>query len=331
MPKIKVIDEKDRKILSELDRNARQTDSEIAKKTGLSKQVVNYRIQKLVSKGIIKTFYTGMNTGKLGFNSYYVFLQLQQINNEKEKNLLDQLNRLGYIGWLVSGIGRWDVIVLVYAKSISDFDRLLGQIIEMCSNHLHEYNFTALIFSEYVSYKFLGKAGYFEGIRHTEEKKEIPKLDNIDLSILREISQNARISIVELSQKINQPLHIANYHLKNLIRQKTIEGFKPQLDAKKLGFQWNMLLLQPQSINEKRKDEFIDFCRQHEKIYYVTNTLGLYNLMLDIYVKSTEEFKDVLLELKEKFSDVIKLYESFMVFDEYKINYMPEGSKAKNS
>ena len=48
MPKkIGFVDEKDRKLLLELDNNARQTDSKIAKRIGVSKQVVNYRIQKL--------------------------------------------------------------------------------------------------------------------------------------------------------------------------------------------------------------------------------------------------------------------------------------------
>ena len=42
------LDLKDRKILYELDINSRQSNSEIAKKTGLSKQVIGLRIKKLV-------------------------------------------------------------------------------------------------------------------------------------------------------------------------------------------------------------------------------------------------------------------------------------------
>jgi hypothetical protein len=46
--------------------------------------------------------------------------------------------------------------------------------------------------------------------------------------------------------------------------------------------------------------------------------------MLDIHVSSVEEFKEVLLEIKDKFSDVIRIYESVIIFDEYKINYLPK-------
>ena len=91
-----------------------------------------------------------------------------------------------------------------------------------------------------------------------------------------------------------------------------------------LGYQWHLLLIQIRNITESRKKEFIHFCKQYKKIYYVTNTVGLYNLMLDIHVNSVEEFKEVLLELKSRFSDVIRLYESMIIFEEYKISYFPK-------
>jgi len=322
MDKLNLIDEKDRKILVELDNNARQADSEIAKKVGLSKQVANYRIQKLMEKGIIANFYTIINAGLLGLNSYYVFLQLEKINKEKEKELLKKLCSLDSIGWLVSGTGRWDVILLVYADSISTFDKLLNQITNICGNHLHESTFTTLISSEHISYKFL--KGINRDSLKQSEKQKIIELNNIDKKILEVIEQNARASIVEVSEKTKQPLHVVNYHIKSMIKEKIIEGFKPKINIGKLGYQWHLLLIQFQKITETRKKDFIDFCRFHNKIYYVTNTLGPYNIMLDIHVSNTEEFKEVLLELKEKFSDIIKIYESIVIFDEYKISYFPK-------
>ena len=317
------LDEKDRKILSELDRNSKQTDSEIAKKVGVSKQVANYRIQNLIKKGIITNFYTLINVGKLGLNSYYVFLQLENINKEQENKLLQKIKGLDYVGWLVSGTGRWDAILLVYADSVLTFDRLLNNIIGICGKHLHEYNFTTLVEAEHIGYKLITKNKELFPAKQTEKiTKE--ELDDIDKLILNSISQNSRKSIVDISKEIRKPIHIINYRLKSMIKRKIIEGFKPKIDVNKLGYQWHLLLIQFQNITPERKKQFINFCRTHSKIYYVTNTIGLYNLMLDIHVKSSEEFKEVLLELKEKFSDIIKLYESIIIFDEYKIDYFPK-------
>ena len=52
------IDKKDRKILYQLDLDSRQTVTQIGRKVNLKKDVVSYRIKKLIKKGIIKNFYT---------------------------------------------------------------------------------------------------------------------------------------------------------------------------------------------------------------------------------------------------------------------------------
>ncbi len=318
-----LLDERDRKILVELDKNSRQTDSEIAKKLGISKQVTNYRIQKIVENRIISNFYTIIDVGSLGLNSYYVFLQLEKIDKNEEKELLEKINSLDYVGWLVSGTGRWDAVALIYADSISTFDKLLSEIINLCGDHLHEYNFTTLISAEHISYKFLAEMGNLHSAKQTEKMKEV-NLDEIDKKILGAIVQNARLSIMGISHLIKAPPHVVNYHLKRLIKLKIIEGFRPKIDVNKLGYQWHLLLIQIRNATEARKKEFVHFCKQHKKVYYVTNTVGLYNLMLDIHVSGVEEFKEVLLELKSKFSDVIRLYESMIIFEEYKINYFPK-------
>ena len=64
------LDLKDRKILYELDINARRSDSEIAKKVGLGRDVVRYRIQRLQREGYINYFMTLLNTMKLGYDWY---------------------------------------------------------------------------------------------------------------------------------------------------------------------------------------------------------------------------------------------------------------------
>jgi DNA-binding Lrp family transcriptional regulator len=323
------LDKKDQRILGELDLNARQTDSEIAKKVRLSKQVVNYRIKNLIKNKIISNFYTLINVGKLGLNSYYVFLQFENINKEQEKNLLRKIKNLPFIGWLVSGTGRWDAIALLYSDSISSFDQSLNKLINTCGKHLHEYSFNTLITAEHISYKFLSEDKKTKYLKQTE--RIIPaKLNKTDIKILEEISQNARESIVDISEETQIPLHKAHYHIKNLIKENIIEGFKPKIDVNKLGYQWHLLLIQFQKITDERKKEFLSFCKSHKNVYYVTSTIGNYNLMLDIHVKSIEDFKEVLLELKERFSDIIHTYESIIIFDEYKIDYFPKALIANN-
>ena len=300
MPKkSKVIDEKDRKILEELDNNCRQTDSQIAKKVGLSKQVVSYRIQSMVENKIILNFYTILNTGLFGLDSFYVFLNLEYINKEQEKKLLEKINSLNFVGWLVSGTGRWDVVLLINAPSISVFESYLNTIKSICGKHLHTYIFTALVNGEHIGYRLIGERPYLVGIKR-DERTSKGELSKQDLLILKTISQNARMPITEISSKTNIPVHVASYRLKSMIKNKMISGFKPQLNVSKLGFQWHLLLLQLKIVEDKRKEEFLKFCKAHPRIYYITSTIGDYNIMLDIHVKDTTEYRETLLDIKDK-------------------------------
>ena len=325
MPKkSELIDERDRKILKELEEDARQTDSAIAKKIHLSKQVTNYRIQKMIESGVISNFYTVVNVGNLGLSTYYVFLQLEKINKEEEKRLLEKIYSLDSIGWLVSCIGKWDIILNINEDSILNFEKTLNQIIKICGEYLYEYKFTMLSEAEHLGYKLLVRKQYLKPL-YQGEREKIFKLDITDEKILRALSQNARIDLVSLSKKIRIAVHILNYRLKKLMKNGIIEGFKPKLNINKLGYQWHLLLIKLSIVNEERKKELMNFCRNYKDIYYMTSTIGDYNLMLDVHIKSADELKGILTEIRDKFQDIVKTYESVMITEEFKIDYIPKG------
>lgn len=318
---MEIIDSKDGKILKALDENARQADSVIAKRVGMSKQVVNYRIRKLLERGIIERFYTVVNVGKLGLDSHYLFLQFQKIGKAKEREILERLHSLPHVGWLVSGTGRWDAILLLFADSIQACDVLLNRTLAACGEHLHEYVFSTLITAEHISYKFLGVQGGRSVVQG--EKEPVGILEDEEKTVLEAISQEARSSIASLSEQAGLPAHVVRYRIKKLESSGIIEGYKPKIDVHKVGYQWHLLLLSLQPAPDRRRDAFFSFCKQNDNVYYVTRTIGAYSLMLDVHVRNTEEFKEVLLQLKEHFSDLIARYESVVIFDEHKIEYFP--------
>ena len=96
-----LLDAKDRAILYYLDLDARQSNSTIAKKTKLSKEVVNYRIKNLVKNGIIQNFCTIIDNAKLGYVIYRVFIRFQEVDIEKEKEILEFLKNFKSIGWII--------------------------------------------------------------------------------------------------------------------------------------------------------------------------------------------------------------------------------------
>ena len=82
------IDVKDRKILYQLDLDSRQTITKIGKKVGSKKDVVSYRIKRLIDKGTIKNFYTVIDSSKFGYKSFRIYLIFQRTTPKIEKKLL---------------------------------------------------------------------------------------------------------------------------------------------------------------------------------------------------------------------------------------------------
>ena len=70
------LDIKDVKILSELDRDARLSNIQIGRKVGLSKEVVKYRIDNMIKRGVIIRFHTVINYFKIGMVKFKLYLRL---------------------------------------------------------------------------------------------------------------------------------------------------------------------------------------------------------------------------------------------------------------
>ena len=130
--------------------------------------------------------------------------------------------------------------------------------------------------------------------------------------------------VTEIAKRTFYPIHVIHYGLQQLKKGNIIQGFKPKINIQKLGMQWHLLLIAFNTVSEERIKEFTNYCKQHKNVYYVTNTVGKYDSMLDIHVSSTEEFREFLFDIKNAFEDVILLYESIVVFEELLITYLPQ-------
>ena len=64
-----MIDQKDRRIIEILQRNARTPNTKIAKMLGISESTVRKRINDLESKGVIKKYTAVVDPSKIGYNT----------------------------------------------------------------------------------------------------------------------------------------------------------------------------------------------------------------------------------------------------------------------
>jgi len=144
------LDIKDWKILFELDLDSRQSLQSIGKKVGLSKEVANYRIKKLQEEGVITSFFTRIDTGKLGILIFRTLIRLYNVTPEKEKALQEYLVKAEKVGWCVSVDGAWDLNFIYWADSISDFSGFWRNLLSKYGDYIHDKQVS--VFDRYIQF-----------------------------------------------------------------------------------------------------------------------------------------------------------------------------------
>lgn len=317
-----MFDTKDRKILAELDINARQSNNQIGKKVGLSKEVVKYRIDRLIEEGVIFRFHTVINYFKLGIVKFKLYLRLTNANKEKREEIAQYFHNHPKTEWVVLTTGRWDLISGFLVHNINEFDEEVQIVLNKFSPFIQEKVVTATLYLAHETRGFLKEKTNKEFLRiiyHTSKDKQ-EKIDIIDEEILRIIANNARISIIEIAKKIEKTPRIIQYRLKELERKKIILAYKVHLNPRKMERIFCKAIIYLSHPIKERLNSFIKYTSSIPGAIWPQRVMGNWDFELDLELQDYDEFQEIILDLKEKFSDIIKNHEFCIVSKEFKLD-----------
>ncbi|MEK6952421.1 MAG: Lrp/AsnC family transcriptional regulator [Nanoarchaeota archaeon] len=314
------MDLKDKKILYQLDLNARQTNTQIAKKVGLSKDVVNYRIKSLEKEGIITGYYTVIDTSKLGYFSFRVYLKLIDSTIIKEEEIINFLVNDKKTFFIVDIDGPFDIGFSVWVKNIYEFEDFYLKFKEKYKQYIGKDQIS--IFTSY----YISNRSYILEKKKVENiveygKSELIKHDEIDIKILNLISSNARIPIVEISKKLNMPERTVAFRIKQLEKKKIIQGYRVLFDLKLLGYEYYKVDFILKDIS--RIKSLINYAILHPNIIYIDQTIAGSDFEFDLEVKNKQQFLQIINELRTKFSE-IREWNYFTVRKYNKLIYFPQ-------
>ena len=109
MENVEKLNNLDKKLLYELNWNARQNHSVLAKKFRVSKQVIAYRIKKLEEAGILKSYHAVIDWRKLGYDAIRVYIKWENITLDKEKEVYELIRRDPLFMWAIRFEGDIDI------------------------------------------------------------------------------------------------------------------------------------------------------------------------------------------------------------------------------
>lgn len=319
------LDLKDRKILCQLDLNSRLPTTALAKKVGLSQPACHYRICRLIEKKAIKFFLANIDYGFFGYFPYRFFCRLQNLSEEKENELIDFLKNHDFVPFLASCTGRYDLMFCVMAKSISDLRRTIGEIRNKYGDFFSEQQIATIISGDFYPRDYLIHHEKREKLQKKEfgDNTERPELDKKDLIILRELSNDCRKSCMEISKKIKLSLDATRHRIKSLEKNKILNGYTIYLDNEVLDQLRYKIMILLRGGTEQKEQKILAFAQSFSNVVYAVKTFGAWDLEIDVEVDSPDKFTQVLREIKNKNSDLIKEYQTINLTRVYKYNHLP--------
>lgn len=315
------IDAKDKLLLYNMQLDCRQSNVALARKVGISRDSVSYRIGKLVGSGAVNCFVAETDLGKLGFTNYGVFFNFYNVDRKKIEEIIAYLVRQPNVLWVASLGGRFDLAVEIAAR-----------------NALHFYEFYSSFLIKYGAFLTNGsiairlyQCSFPHAFLYQKEEKQRPalecpviresarqELDCASKKVLDAFTANPRASLYEISKTAGLPPSTVSFKFNQLKKLGILKGFTLLLNPRRFGRPSYKLLLLLEDFSPKTWRKIFGFCSQHPLVSYVVKSIGEWEIEMEVEAENDVDYQEFIMEVRSKFGSVIQEMESVEIFKQHK-------------
>lgn len=286
---------------------------------------MKYRIDKLIENGIIVRFHTVINYFKLGIAKYKLYLRLTNADKEKLNDIAHYFFSHKKTEWVALTTGRWDLISGFLVNNVNEFDDEVQDVLNKFSDCIQEKAVTATLYLAHSTRGFLKNEKNREitaNVYHTTKDRQ-ERIDETDLEILKVIANNARMTVIDIAKKINSTPRIVQYRLKELEKKKIILAFRVHLEPRAMDRIFCKAIIYLANVTESRLKSFIGYASYLPGAIWPQKVMGSWDFEIDFELENYDQFQGIILELKEKFPDIIRSHDFCIVSKEFKLDLFP--------
>lgn len=312
-----IITHKDLLILKQLMEDGRKSSSSISKQIDLGKEIVNYRIKRLIKENLILKFIPKINEEALNYKEYIIFLKLN-LDDEISKNkfIKDKIGNK-YLMWIVKSGSGWDLIVRLYAESIDEFKEKLTEILEGFSTVLASYY--TIITSEEIKEsekEILCKKLFDEkdfSLDYVKIKSHDIQIDDKDKEILSILQEDGRIQYKEIGDKLKISSDAVKYRIEKMKSTGIIERFSPVINFTKLGMVQYAAILKFKYLTNLEEEKMNNLIKESDKIIKAVKSLNMQEYFFNIIFNQEEEMEIFRKDINNLFKNKIDSFEIFNI------------------
>jgi len=326
------LDKTDYKILAELDFNSRQPSTAIAKKLSISRNIVDYRIKQLKKSRVILAFNAFIDPAKFNQISWKIYLRFQNLTPQKEREILDYLNKHPKVWWIIRCAGTFDLMFCILEETIHDLYQQLLEFNTLFSSYISQTEMTSHIDPEFYIRGYLGKESSIPS-KPFLVRPTTAQLDEMDIKLLELLGQDCRMPITELAKRLRSTPRIIKYKMDSLEKREIISWYRTIFDASKLGREYYKTLINFKEITKEKETQFIGFCRSHSDIINLSKAAGPWDMEFECEVLSYHKYNELMQQMRQAFPELIKQYSTLLIYEQmkYENNFLRYESHSKKS
>jgi DNA-binding Lrp family transcriptional regulator len=320
------IDLKDRKILYQLDLNCRQSNTQIGRKVGLSKEVVNYRIKRMQDLGIINCFWTAINSLKLGYYAFRIYINFLDVSPDKKNEIIKFIKSYKNVWTLQTAKGPVDLGAVLWANDVYNFNQFWNKTLDKYGNYFENYSVSILSQVNCLKKSYLISDTYEKNDREFYKINCIGSpvvIDEMDYRLLNEIALDARIPLVQLAEKLKTSSQTVNYKIKNMLKKGVILAFRVGIDTSQLGLQNCIIDIYLKDHTKGKQIE--DYVKGNPYVENIMDiTIGWCDLNFELMVKNIDSLTKLIEDIDDRFPGAIRKTNFWMARKVYKERWLPE-------
>lgn len=297
------LDLKDRKLLYELDKDSRQTISQISKKIRLNKNTTNFRLNRLIREGYIRRFYPSVDLSKLGYMTFRIYFKFFNTKPNIEKGIINYLNKNKLVGAVAELESIYDVMFMVVVKNVYEFQNFFDSFKEKYRNYFWKESISLVTKIIHLKRDYLLERTPQTSFEILGEAKE-EKHDKKDIKILSELSKNCRISVLEISEKLKIPSKTVAFRIKQLEKKKIIQGYRLELNLDKIGYSYYKINFKFNK--NQKKEDLIEYCKNNKNLVFIDFSISEYDFEIEIEVENKNQVFEIINQIKQKFGNILE-------------------------
>ena len=310
------IDKIDRKILTAIELDARIPISELARKARTSRTVAEYRLRQFEKNGVIRGYYCLLDPSRFGLTVWKLWISLHTKSQDEKNKFFDHIKKHPRVWWYGECAGVYDAVICVLAKTPHEFNNFFNTLQDKYGSLIRDSAILMNVSFEYHTRGYLTDTQSRLIESSFQEKPIAKEISDDAIKMLKFLSLNSRISLSDISQKTKRNVKTIKKTIQELKKSGIIVYFRPSIDAAKLGYEYYKVLLYLHNPRGGVLPSIVYWCRLQKNITAVISCVGPWQMELEIEIDSFKNLCKILTEMKDKFPDTIKSYDTLLITKE---------------